>query len=339
MKAAVLEGFEQPLHVRDVERPEPGPGEAVVRVRAAGICRTDLKIVGGLVPTVETPRILGHEPAGEVAGVGPGVEAFREGDRVAVAVDISCGSCAYCRVGELDHCAALRRVGFEHDGGLAEYLRVPAVNLVPVSDSMPFEIAATIPDAVGSSYHAVVVRAGVRPAQTVAVYGLGGLGLVAVQVASLIGARVIAIARTPQRRRLAEELGATWTVDPDSEDLVETVRRLTGGLGVHAFLDIVGIKGSVEAGARSCRKGGKVVVLGYDVPQLQTAMMGLVVDEISILGSRGSTRADLHEAAQLMDRGLIRPVVGREIALEEVNDGLDLLRDGSVIGRVVVRLP
>jgi D-arabinose 1-dehydrogenase-like Zn-dependent alcohol dehydrogenase len=337
VRAAVLERFGAPLVVREVPDAAPGPGEVLLRVRAAGICRTDLKIIDGAIPTVRPPLIPGHEPAGEVAAVGSGVEGVAIGTRVAASLDISCRSCHYCRRGEYDHCARLQRLGFERDGALAEFMTLPAANLVELPESIPFEIGATLADAVGSSYHAVVTRARVRPAQTVAVYGLGGLGLVAVQVAVLSGARVIAIARDGGRRDLAQQLGATWGIDPSHEDISERVRELTGGIGVHAFFDFVGIEGSVEAGARSCRKGGAVVVVGYQIPQLVTSMTALVYDEISILGSRGSTRSDLIEAVSLVDQGVIRPVVARELSLGEVNDGLRLLREGAVTGRIVVR--
>ncbi len=338
MRAAVLEQFKEPVQIRDdVLEPEPGPGEVVVRTRAAGICRTDLKVIDGVIPTVETPRILGHEVAGEVATVGAGVDGFKEGDRVTVSLDVTCGGCPYCQVGEFDHCARLRRLGLEWEGGLADFLRVPAQNLVPIADSVSFEEAATIPDAVGSPYHAVVTRANVRPAQTVAVYGLGGLGLVAVQVASLIGAKVIAIARTPERRKLAEELGAAWSIDPREGPVSDQIRELTEGLGVHAFIDLVGIEGSVEQAVLSSRKGGKVVVVGYVVPEVAAPMMRLVFDEVAIMGSRGSTRRDLREATDLVGQGKIRPIIGHELELDQINEGFDMLREGSVIGRAVVR--
>jgi 2-desacetyl-2-hydroxyethyl bacteriochlorophyllide A dehydrogenase len=336
MKAAVLEQFNEPLHVREVADPEPGVGEVIVRTRAAGICRTDLKIIQGVIPTVKTPLIMGHELAGEVVALGPNVRGFEEGARVTVGLDITCGVCEYCRIGELDHCARLVRLGLEQDGSLADFVRVPAANLIEIPPAVSFPQAATIPDAVGSPYHAVLKRADVRPAQVVAVYGLGGLGLVAVQVAVLTGARVIAIARTKERRQLAEELGATWSIDPNDGEISVQIRELTDGLGVHSFIDLVGIEGSVDQGVLSCRKGGKVVVVGYFVPQLTAGMMRLVYDEVSITGSRGSTRADLMEAVALVGQGRIQPVIGAELELDAVNGGLDRVREGSVIGRAVV---
>jgi len=338
MRAAVLEEFNQPLNLQEMPDPEPGVDDAIVRTRAAGICRTDLKIIEGAIPTVTTPLILGHELAGEVVALGPGGAGIAEGARVTVGLDITCGICEYCRRGELDHCARLLRLGLERDGALAEFVRVPVANLIEIPPSISFVHAATIPDAVGSPYHAVLKRAGVRPGQTVAVYGLGGLGLIAVQVAVMAGARVIAIARTKERRQLAEELGATWSIDPSEAEVSVQIRDLTQGLGVHAFIDMVGIEGSVQQGVLSSRKGGRVVVVGYLVPQFTAGMMRLVYDEVAIMGSRGSTRSDLLEAVDLVDQGLIRPIIGAELSLDDVNQGLDRLRDGSVIGRSVVNI-
>jgi 2-desacetyl-2-hydroxyethyl bacteriochlorophyllide A dehydrogenase len=337
VKAAVLEQFGQPLVVAEVPDPEPAHGEVVVGVGAAGICRTDLKIIDGAIPTVELPRVLGHEPAGEVVGLGPGVDPALLGQRVVVGLDVSCGDCLFCRSGKLDYCEELQRLGFERDGALAELLAVPAENLVPIADHVPFAQAATIPDAIGSTYHAIVRRAAVEPSHVVAVYGLGGLGLAAVQIAVLFGASVVAIARSSERRRLAEELGARWSFDSSDGGLPEYLREITGGIGVDAFIDLVGIEGSVAAGVRSCRKGGRVVVLANAVPQMSAETRQLVYREISIVGSRGSTRRDLHQAAELVAAGRIKPVIDAELPLDRVNEGLDRLRDQSVVGRILIR--
>lgn len=337
MQAAVLEEFTRPLVIKEVEDPEPMTGEVLVRTRAAGICRTDLKVIDGSIPTVETPLIPGHEIAGEVAALGREVTGIDEGARVTVSLDLACGRCEYCRSEQTNYCANLRRLGFERDGGLAELVRVPAENVIVVPPNVTFEEAATIPDAVGSPYHAVVNRADVRPGHTVAVYGLGGLGLMAVQVAALAGADVIGIARTPERRELAQEFGAGATIDPNDGDVSEELRRLTGGIGVHSFIDLVGIEGSVAQGVRSCRKGGTVVVVGYFVRDFVGSMIQLVYNEVAVAGSRGSTRAELLQVASLVGRGRLRPVIGKRIEIEEIEDeGVASLRDGSVIGRIVV---
>jgi propanol-preferring alcohol dehydrogenase len=346
MKAAVLERFNAPLVVREVPVPVPGPGEVLVRTRASCLCQTDLKVLGGVIPTVKTPRIIGHELAGEVAALGPGAAGvpggaggLKEGDRVIAALDIVCGTCAYCQVGKLDYCLALRRLGFEHDGAHAEFVRLPARNIVPIPPAVSFEQGAAIPDAMGSIYHAIKVRGDVRPGQTVAIYGLGGLGFSGVQIAGLAGARVIAIARSPARRKLAQELGAAEAIDPEAGDLVDAVRRASGGLGVDLFVDLVGIEGSIEKAVRACRKGGRVVVVGYLVPAFRVTTMHLVYNEVQILGSRSSTRADFLEVAQLVAAGRIAPVLDERLALEEVNAGYARLQEGKVIGRSLIVMP
>jgi propanol-preferring alcohol dehydrogenase len=336
MKAAVLEEFGTDLTHSDRSDPSPGPGEVVVRTGAAGVCRTDLKVIDGAIPTVPLPLVPGHELAGEVVAVGEGVDAANVGVRVLVGLDLSCGGCHYCRIGEFDHCLHLRRLGMEVDGALSEYVRVPAANLVPLPEGLSYADAATVADAVASPYHAIVHGADVRPGQVVAVYGLGGLGLAAVQVARAAGADVIGIARTPARRDLAEQLGARWTVDPRDAPVSDQLRELTGGLGVHAFLDIVGIEGSIDQAVRSCRKGGRVVVLGYVVSQAVAPMLRMVYDEVSVAGSRGSTRGDLEAALHLVGDGRVQAVIGDRVALGGVNDALARLRSGTTIGRAVV---
>ena len=339
MRAAVLERFNEPLALREVPAPAPGPGEALVRTRASCLCQTDLKVMRGVIATVKPPRIIGHELAGEVAGLGAGAAGVKEGDRVIAALDISCGTCAYCQVGRLDYCLALRRLGFEHDGAHAEFVRLPARNLVPIASAVTFEQGAAIPDAMGSVYHALKVRGDVRPGQAVAIYGLGGLGLSGVQIAALAGARVIAIARTPERRRLALELGAAQAINPDEGDLVDAVREASGGLGVDVFVDLVGIEGSIEKAVRACRKGGRVVVVGYVVPTFQVSTMYLVYNEVQVLGSRSSTRADFLEVAQLVADGRLKPILAERLGLEEVNAGYDRLREGKIIGRSAIVFP
>lgn len=337
MKAAVLEEFKQPLVVKKVADPEPAMGEVLVRTRAAGICRTDLKVLDGSIPSVATPLIPGHEIAGEVIRLGPGVSGIEEGARVTVNLDLTCGTCEYCRAEQTNYCANLRRLGFEQDGGLAELVRVPARNLAVIPPTVTFEEGATIPDAVGSPYHAVVNRADVRLGHTVAVYGLGSLGLMAVQVAVLAGAQVIGIARTPERRELAHQFGAAHTIDPNEGEVSHQVMELTAGTGVHSFIDLVGIEGSISQGVGACRKGGRVVVLGYYVPDFVGSMMQLVYKEVAVMGSRGSTPAELRQAVSLVGSGLLQPVIGKTITLDEVEDeGVAGLRDGSVIGRIVV---
>lgn len=300
------------------------------------MCRTDVKVVDGAIPTVTLPRIPGHELAGEVAEVGPGVTGVSPGDRVLATLDFSCGACPYCRDGDVTFCVNVRRMGLEADGAFAELVSLPAQNVHPIPGDMSFAVAATIPDAVGAPYHAVVGHARVRPGQVVAVYGLGGLGFTAVQAARLSGADVIAISRTPQRRALAEELGARWAIDPRDAPLDQQIRDLTGGLGVHAFIDLVGIESSFRQAAAATRKGGTVVIVGYLTPEVAVPTSAMILGEISLVGSRTATPAEIHQAIDLVADGKLEPVIDRELALVDINEAIEGLRSGSVIGRPVV---
>jgi D-arabinose 1-dehydrogenase-like Zn-dependent alcohol dehydrogenase len=302
------------------------------------MCQTDLKAINGFIPSVVLPRIIGHELAGEVVALGPGVVNVRVGDRVASQLDIWCEVCDYCKNGRFEYCSRLRRLGLERDGGHADLVCLPVRNLLPLPDEVSFEQGAAVPDAIGSAFHSIRSRADLRPGQTIAIYGLGGLGLNAVQIAAITGAsRIIGIARTPERRSLALDLGATDVIDPDA-GLVPTIRDVTDGMGVDAFIDLVGIEGSVEQAAAAVKKGGRVVVVGYKVPVLSAQTMNLVLNEVQIMGSRSSTRGEQLEAIGLIAAGKLRSVVARRIPLENVNDAYQDLAAGMTIGRSVITL-
>ena len=339
MRAAVLESFGETVIVREVATPKPGPGEALIRIRASGLCATDLKVMLGKVPTTPLPHIIGHEPAGEIAAVGDGVEGLKVGDHVIAGIDVSCGACLYCRTGKLNYCANINRLGMESNGSVAEYLLAPAANCVTVPEHVSFTNAAPIADAVASPFRAVHTVANVRVGQKVAVYGVGGLGLSAIQIASVIGADVIAISRNPERRALARELGASDAIDPNDGPVDEQLRDRTQGLGVHAFIDVVGIESSLQQGVRAVRKGGIVVILGYSVPALNTPMPPMILSEVRIAGSRGSTREELMTSVNLVASGQVKTVVGRTLGIDDVNEGLEGLREGAVIGRSIVEFP
>ena len=184
MRAAVLEEFGTPLNIRQVEVPRIGPEEVLVRVRNCGVCGTDLKIKAGKSGPAPLPMIMGHEAAGEVVEVAPGIAEFQPGDRVVVNFYIACGQCRYCRRGRDTLCDNLRQHGFNTDGGYAEYMKTRAANLCKVPDHVPLEQACILADAVATPYHAVTERAQVGPGTTVALIGTGGVGLHALQMAN-----------------------------------------------------------------------------------------------------------------------------------------------------------
>jgi 2-desacetyl-2-hydroxyethyl bacteriochlorophyllide A dehydrogenase len=323
----------------DVPVPPLGPDDALVEVRACGVCRTDLKIQKGEIPPpiVTLPHVPGHEAAGEVVEVGASVTGVRPGDRVSVYLYVSCGRCEMCGTGRENLCPTLGRVGFELAGAFAEYVVVPARQLVPVGD-MPWEQAAILTDAVVVPYHALRYQAEVAVGDTVLVVGVGGLGVHAVQIARLAGTRVIAADLTAERLELAREHGAHHVVDAGADPL-DAVRGLTGGRGVDVVIENVGSPESLEWSLPTLRNGGRLVIVGY-VPGRPFPLdtMAMHYHEWEIVGSRLATRQGLIEVVELVNRGDIRPLVTQTFPLEGVNDVLSLLARDAVLGRAVLVL-
>jgi len=330
VRAARLNRYDEPLEVTDLPEPEPGPGEALVRVRAAGICATDLKLLAGDFDHVRLPLVPGHEVAGELVEPAAGLDA---GTRVACALYDSCGRCALCLEDRPTLCPNAKRIGIERDGGLAEYMAVPHESLLPFGDSTPFAAAAVAMDAVTTPWRALRGRADVRAEDAVAIVGAGGLGLNAIQVAVDAGARVAAIEPHPARRELARELGAELAV---SREELDAVRSWADG-GADVALDSSGVPDGFRAAAAVLRPGGRLVCCGYR-PGVDYALDSaeLVLGEITVLGSRAGGREDARAALAAVDAGRVRPPVMEELPLAGVNDALERLRAGGAVGRLVI---
>ena len=337
MRALVLKEFGGPLEMEDVPTPEIGPHEALVRVRNVGVCGTDLKIRAGRMGLDVLPLIMGHEVAGEVAAVGPEVEHFSPGDRVAVGFYVTCGRCRYCREGRETLCDDVRQHGFSIDGGMADYMKTPAINLCLVPDNVPLERACILSDAVATSYHAVTKRAQVRPGMTVTLVGVGGVGLHALQMARLAGARTIAVDINEARLSLAGELGADELVDARRAPFHQQVRELTGGEGSDVVMEFVSNVDTLPESYRSLRKAGRLVFVGY-TPGLPVEVMPqeMVRGEFEIFGSRATTKQELADTMTLVAQGRITPIVDRTFSLENVEEAFDALRSGESLGRNVI---
>jgi 2-desacetyl-2-hydroxyethyl bacteriochlorophyllide A dehydrogenase len=336
---SLLEEFGGPLVQRDVPVPTIAPHEVLVRVRNVGICGTDLKIRAGRMGLNVLPLIMGHEVAGEVAEVGSQVYGVQPGDRVAVNFYVTCGSCQFCRVGRDTLCADVRQHGFSLDGGFAEYLKTPAVNLCPIPANVPLERACILSDAVATSYHAVTKRAQIRPGQTVAVVGVGGVGLHALQMARLAGAWVMAIDVNEARLELAQTLGADAIVDARQGPFHEAVRRLTDDQGVDVVLEFVANQETLPSSYQSLKRAARLVFVGY-TPQLPLSVMPheLVRNEWEVLGSRANTKQELQETMELVAHGRIQPIVDRVFPFAEVEAAFDALRQGRSLGRNVLAI-
>ena len=249
-------GEAEDVRVDEVPIPEPGPGQVLVRIAACGVCASDLHVAQGVTPHgPELPQILGHEPAGIVAAVGDGVGDWREGDRVAFQMARPCNECAYCQAGRHSICPKVRIPGVDEDGAAAEYAVSDASFLVPVPSTIPFEQAAILTDAVATPYHALK-RGGVGDGVSVAVFGLGGLGMHAIQLAKMAGAgTVIGVDLDPVNLERAAEWGADEVVDASDGKPASAIRKISGG-GVDRSFEFVGHPDSVSQAAAAPRSSG-----------------------------------------------------------------------------------
>lgn len=337
MRALVLEEFGGPLLPKDIPVPDIDSHEVLVRVRNVGVCGTDLKIRAGRMGLDVLPLVMGHEIAGEVAQTGSGVRGVEPGDRVAVNFYVTCGMCRFCREGRDTLCPEVRQHGFSRDGGFAEYLKTPAVNLCKVPDNVPLEQACILGDAVATSYHAVTKRAQVRPDQTVALVGVGGVGLHALQMVNLAGGRAIAVDISDERLNKARELGADAVINTGGEPFHEEVRALAGGGGVDVVLEFVSNQATLPSSVQSLARGGRLVFVGY-TPELPLSIMPhvMVRNELEVLGSRANSKQELEDTMALVAQGKITPIVDQVFSLEDVEEAFDALSQGSPLGRNVV---
>ena len=337
MQALVLEKFGGPFVQKEVPTPTIAPHEALVRVRAVGVCGTDVKIRANRMGLGVIPLIMGHEIAGEVEEVGEHVRGFAPGDRVIVNFYITCGGCQFCRVGRDTLCPHVRQHGFSVDGGFAEYVKTPSVNLCKVPGHVPLEHACILGDAVATSYHAITKRAHVRPGTTVALIGVGGVGLHALQMAKLAGGWVIAVDVNEQRLHMAQRLGADAAIDARTGPFHEAIRKLTDGQGVDVVLEFVANQQTLPSTYQSLRRAGRLVFVGY-VPEQPMSIMPheLVRNEFEIVGSRANTKQELHDTMDLVAGGRIKPIVDQVFPLAEIERAFDALREGRSLGRNVV---
>ena len=340
MKAMALEQFGGPLSWQEVPEPEIGARDVLIRVAANGLCATDLKITDGLVPTVTLPHIPGHEAAGEVVAVGAATPGLQPGDHITVYPTESCGFCDYCRRGLENYCSDAPRTGFELNGGFGEYMRVAGRNAVKISPEVPWSEAAIIPDAIASVYHALTYRAKVQAGETVAIIGVGGLGIHAIQVAGLMGARVIAADVAPDKLDGAAAFDPAAIINSREQDLPQRVKELTGGMGADVVVETVGgnAVAAVLPQSIGCLKlGGRLVVLGYNygIP-LAVDTADLIYGQWSILGARASTLQDVVEVARLVEQGKLKPVVSELYPRQQAEQALARLRENPPLGRIVL---
>jgi L-iditol 2-dehydrogenase len=307
LKALVLKEYGR-LVVEEVERPQTAPDEVLVRVRACGICGSDVHGLDGSTGRRIPPLIMGHEAAGEIAGVGGAVQGWEPGDRVTFDSTVYCGRCWHCLRGEVNLCDERRVLGvscaeFRRDGAFAEFVAVPARILYRLPGNLSFEKAAMV-EAVSVAVHAV--KRTLLPANaSVAVLGAGMIGLLVVQVLRAYGCgRVIAIDLDADRLQLALRLGATDGVRAGSGDIAGEVRRLCDGRGADAVFEVVGLASTVASSIECARKGGSVTLVGNAEPQVALPLQAVVTRQITLIGSCASA-GEYPECLELIASGRV----------------------------------
>jgi NADPH:quinone reductase-like Zn-dependent oxidoreductase len=341
MKAALLRAHGGPevVNVEDVPEPAPGPGEVIVAVKAAALNHLDLWVRRGWPGLrLSFPHVLGSDVAGVVEAVGAGVEGVAAGDAVVVNPSLGCGRCERCLSGEENLCARFAILGEHVPGGMAEKLAVPARNVLPKPSSLSFEEAAAVPLTFMTAWHALVARARLCAGETVLVHAAGsGVGVAAVQIAKLLGARVVATGGSDAKLERARALGADEVVNYETGDFVREVKRLTDRRGVDVVFEHVGKK-TWEGSILSVATGGRIVTVGattgHDPP---TDLRHVFYRQLSILGSTMGTAAELAEVLRRVSEGKLRPVVDRVLPLAAVREAHALLADRAQFGKIVLR--
>jgi alcohol dehydrogenase, propanol-preferring len=336
MKAAVLREFKSPLAIEDVGQPQPGAGEILIRIEACGVCHSDVHVADGDWPQfakiVKTPLILGHEVAGVVVEKGAAVEDLKIGDRVGVPwIYWTCGECEFCREGNENLCRRQKITGVTVDGGYAEFVKVPASHAVRIPDSISSIQAAPLFCA-GVTVYRALKRSGILPGQLLAVFGIGGLGHLAVQFGQALGAEVVAIDISEEKLALARSLGASATIDASTKNVIKELRSRGG---VHVSLVTSAARASYETAFHCVRPTGTLLVVGLPADPICFPAILMAAGEIRIQASTVGTRQDLREVLAMAAAGKVRcQVAARPLA--QVNEALDQLRRGQVSGRLVL---
>lgn len=340
MRALVLREHGGPdvVELATLPDPEAGPGQVRVRVRAAALNHLDIWVRKGW-PQLKLafPHVLGADMAGEVDQVGAGVPSELMGQRVVVAPGLSCGRCAFCLDGRENLCRHFRLMGEHTTGGQAEYVVVPASNVVAIPDALDFVQAACLPVTFMTAWHMLTARAPVGPGSWLLVHAAGsGVGSAAVQIGKLFGATVIATAGSDEKCERARQLGADHVVNYTREDFQQVVRELTGKRGVDVVFEHTGTA-TFEGSVRSLVQGGTLVSCGATTGHdARLDLRLLFVRQIAILGSTMGTRAELLRIVQLAAQGKLKPVVDQVLPLEDGRRAQALLAERRTFGKVVL---
>ncbi|MFT9848159.1 alcohol dehydrogenase AdhP [Aneurinibacillus sp. REN35] len=334
MKAAIVNDFKESLEVKDVSKPVPGPGQVLVHIQACGVCHTDLHAAHGDWPVKpKLPLIPGHEGVGVVEEIGANVTHLQIGDRVGIPwLHSACGHCDYCLTGRETLCLQQQNTGYSVDGGYAEYCLAAADYVVKIPDNLGFIEAAPLFCAGVTTYKALKVSEA-KPGDWVAIFGIGGLGHLAVQYAKAMGLHVVAVDTFPEKLELAKELGADMTINAAAENAAERMMDEIGG--VHACVCTAVSKKAFDQAYHCVRRGGACVIVGLPPETMEIPIFDTVLNGIKVIGSIVGTRKDLQETLQFAAEGKITCIIETR-KLDQINDIFTEMEDGKINGRIVL---
>lgn len=363
MRALVWNGPNEEMTLEKLKMPQPKFGEVLIKVKACGVCHTDLHVMKGDVP-FPAPGVMGHEISGEVVKMGEGAVGVSEGDKVVSAFIMPCGNCFFCNRGEDDTCenffAFNRLKGTLYDGetrlfrldgqpvsmysmgGLAEYCVVPQTDVFKLPSNVPFAESAILGCAVFTAYGAVKNAANLRGGESVCVIGCGGVGNSVLQVCKQFGATpIIGIDIDNDKLKKASELGATHTINAIEENVVEKIEEITGGRKVDVCIEALGHKPTFEQAVMTVRDGGKAVMVGISPVGVnaEVPITHIVRRRIQIIGSYGGrTRQDMPEILKLASYGHLqtKELITRTFTLDEAAQAYDMLEKGEIVGRAII---
>jgi alcohol dehydrogenase, propanol-preferring len=340
LKAAILHSFAEPLRIEEIPTPTPGPGEVLIKVAACGVCHSDLHLAMGewdlLKPITKLPLTLGHEVTGTVASIGEGVTGFGAGDRVGVPwLHWTCGECEFCSMGRETLCSKQQITGCTVDGGFAEFIKAKASHVAKLPDELSFEESAPLLCA-GLTVYGAMKKADIQAGQKVAVFGVGGLGHLAIQLARANGAEVVAVDVADDKLELARECGAEITVDASTNQAYKEIKKATGG-GAHVVIVTSGSRAAYETALRSIRKAGTLAIVGMAPEPVPLSTVAMVSGEYRIVSSAVGSREELREVLQLAAEGKVKCRIETR-AFDQVDDVLNEMKEGRLVGRVVLSL-
>jgi len=341
MKAIAITEYDlDAVGLTDVADPEPGPGEVLVRVRAAALNRLDIWTASGALPIEHRfPHVLGADGAGEIEAVGDGVKGLKPGTRVIINPGLSCGSCEFCRAGEQSLCTRFSMLGEHVAGTLAEKVALPAGNVFPFPAHLSFGEAAALGTTFITAYRMLFVRGRMRPGEWVLITGIGGgLALSLFQLARPLAGRIFVTSSSRNKLDRVLEMGADEAIDYTEQDVGKQVRQVTGKRGVDLVVDSAA-GASIDASLRALRKGGRLVIAGATAgPKSEVDWRRVFWNQLEIIGSTMGSVADVSEMLRMVAGAGLRPIIDRKFSFAEGADALRYMNDGERFGKVVVEI-